>query len=60
MTSNAVFNGDKVVCIYENDLHMAKLKIIGSEYFLENRYSTRKMTDYQGIAKVVGSYRKYA
>ena len=52
-------NGDKVVCICNDQLHIAKLKIIGSEYWLENRYATRKMIDCQGIAKVVGSYRKY-
>lgn len=52
-------NGDKVVCLCENQLHVAKLKIIGNGYWLENRYSTLKMTDCQGIAKVIGSYRKY-
>lgn len=52
-------NGDKVVCICDNQLHIAKLKIIGEGYFLENRYATKKMTEFQGIAKVVGSYRKY-
>jgi hypothetical protein len=38
---------------------VAKLKMIGNGYWLENRYATRKMIDCQGIAKVVGSYRKY-
>ena len=52
-------NGDKVVCIFDNQLHVTKLKVIGGEFWLENRYGTHKMTDCQGIAKVVGSYRKY-
>jgi len=52
-------NGDKVVCICDDQVHVAKLKIIGGEFWLENRYATRKMTDCQGIAKVIGKYTEY-
>lgn len=54
----AIENGDRVVAICNNQLHVAKLKMIGGEYFLENRYATYKMTDCQGIAKVVGHFGK--
>lgn len=57
---SAIDNGDKVVCLMENQLHVAKLKIIGKEYWLQNRYGTYKMTECQGIAKVIGHYGKEA
>jgi transcriptional regulator with XRE-family HTH domain len=52
-------NGDKVACICDGQLHVAKLKIIGDEFWLENRFGTKRLTDCQGIAKVTGSFRKY-
>lgn len=54
----AIENGDRVVALCDGQLHIAKLKIIGSEYWLQNRYSTKKMTDCQGVAKVIGHYGK--
>ena len=52
-------SGDKVVCICDNNLHAAKLKVIGGEYWLENRFGTYRMKECQGVAKIVASYRNY-
>jgi transcriptional regulator with XRE-family HTH domain len=48
--------GDKVVCICDDQVHVAKLKVIAGEYWLENRLGTRKMTECKGIARIIGHY----
>ncbi len=53
-------NGDKVVLICGDQVHVAKLKIIGNEYYFENKYGTYRPTDCKGIAKVIGKYTPYA
>jgi transcriptional regulator with XRE-family HTH domain len=51
-------NGDTIVALCDGTLFIARLKIIGPEYWLQNNYDTKKMAECKRIAKVIGIYRK--
>lgn len=54
----AIDNGDILACLIDGELHLARLRKVADELWLENRYGTRKFTECTVSAPVVRIERK--